>query len=741
MGKEKITLNKQQFEKLFPLGSHLCREPMPSMSELKADMENLKRHGFNLVKLQEHWMVDEPLEGVYDFSKYHELIEHAAKLDMGVYIGLTCEQAPGWLYRKYPDCRMVGKDGIPVAYEAQTTLPADGKPGPCYDHPGAMGDQLRFIKRLVTELGQHENIVVWNIWQEIGYWSEYLVGAEVCYCPYTLHHFRQWLKQKYGDLDGLNKAWNTNYQDWEYVLPSRERESYCLPQNVDWNYFMKNVQVVNVLKERARVIHETDPLNRPVFAHVGAPIIGSGVDWNYARSLDFLGSSMYPAWGAFHNWDDGAPARREKPNKQETILAEMCDIALKFDYIRSCNRKGAPIWAAEFQGGRTSNGFFIGRVPQPEDIRRWMLTAVASGVTGISFWVTRAEIAAAEADGFSLLDSIGETTTRYEEASRIGKALNKYPELFGKPSSPVAKMAIMVNEYNYQLLQTIKEASEHISYTTRGWHRLLWELGIPVDFVDISQLKDESISNYNVLLVPFPFSMSEEVAKDLAAYVRKGGNLISEACPGRITANVYACRGELSPTMASVCGVRHKGLTLISEPGDKDRWSPPALGWGQYAEPAMLIGEGEFAGKSLRANVYLETYECESAKPILSIGQEAAGVVNTYGEGKAYLIGTIVGHNGTAYRDSETRDFIQTLLEKCGVKNERQDKLLLRKRVAGNREALIFINPTDGPIIAEIDVSKFNKVEDLLGDELPNWEHSVKITVPAMDIRVLVCNR
>ena len=56
-------MDKNRFAQLFPLGSHLCREPMPPMSELKRDMELLKKHGFNLVKLQEHWMVDEPLEG------------------------------------------------------------------------------------------------------------------------------------------------------------------------------------------------------------------------------------------------------------------------------------------------------------------------------------------------------------------------------------------------------------------------------------------------------------------------------------------------------------------------------------------------------------------------------------------------------------------------------------------------------------------------------------------------------
>ena len=42
------------FAGAFPLRSHLCREPMSPMPELKREMENLTRHGFSLVKLQEH---------------------------------------------------------------------------------------------------------------------------------------------------------------------------------------------------------------------------------------------------------------------------------------------------------------------------------------------------------------------------------------------------------------------------------------------------------------------------------------------------------------------------------------------------------------------------------------------------------------------------------------------------------------------------------------------------------------
>ena len=153
-------MDKSGFARWFPLGSHLCREPMPPMAELKRDMENLKRRGFNLIKLQEHWAVDEPQEGRFDFSRYEELIDHAAKLDLGVYLGLTCEQAPPWLFRKHPDCRMERQDGTRVAYEATATLPSDGKPGPCFDHPKAMKAQKRFIARLVRQLGRHPNIVV-----------------------------------------------------------------------------------------------------------------------------------------------------------------------------------------------------------------------------------------------------------------------------------------------------------------------------------------------------------------------------------------------------------------------------------------------------------------------------------------------------------------------------------------------------------------------------------------------------
>lgn len=738
-------MNLNEFAQVFPLGSHLCREPMPLMSEMKKDMENLKRHGFNMIKMQDQWQVAEPLEGRYDSSRYEELIEHAARLDMGVFMTFVCEEAPNWLWRKHPGCRMVGRNGVPIAYEAQSDYPADGKPGPCFDHPGARADMLRYIKRQVQTLGRYENVVVWDTWQEIGYWSEALVGQPVCYCTNTIECWRQWLQEKYGDLDGLNRAWNSRYLDWSYVQPDRcircSASSITLPQEVDWRYFMDNVQVARILSARNEAIKDADPLKRPVLAHKGAPMVGAGQDWVYARCLDFLGSSCYPAWGSGHHWDDRHPALGLPADRHTALLAEMWDnVALRFDYLRSCNERGRPIWAAEFQAGPACSSIHKGRVPSPDDVRRWMLTAMGSGVTAISLWIIRSEIAAYEMHGFSMLDSEGDTTPRFEEAARVGQALQRHADLFARPTTPVAEVGILINEWNFVFCQTMTEGRDHLSYSVRGWYRLLWDLGIPVDFVNLD-MDAESIACYKVLILPFPLSLSEEAAGKLAHYVENGGRLICEVCPGRADEHTYCNRGELSPTMRRLFGVSHESITMVREPASGRRWSPQEWTWGEYLDATQLVGAGPLAGLQARANLYIETFICRGSEPCLRYGEAVAGTVRKVGKGWAWLLGTIIGHSGTAYRDMDTSALVRSLFKACDVTSERAENLLLRRRVGQGKEAWFFTNPTERTVTERINVAGWGHVEDLLSEPLMREGDQITLTVKSLDVQVLVLQK
>jgi len=76
---------------IFPLGTHVYREPHQDLDELMADLPLLKELGFNMIKIQEHWAIDEPrvplaLDGGY-FDRLRKYVEAGGML--------ICEACPG----------------------------------------------------------------------------------------------------------------------------------------------------------------------------------------------------------------------------------------------------------------------------------------------------------------------------------------------------------------------------------------------------------------------------------------------------------------------------------------------------------------------------------------------------------------------------------------------------------------------------------------------------------------------
>ena len=152
----------------------------------------------------------------------------------------------------------------------------------------------------------------------------------------------------------------------------------------------------------------------------------------------------------------------------------------------------------------------------------------------------------------------------------------------------------------------------------------------------------------------------------------------------------------------------------------------------------MLSGAGHFQGMKLRANVYIETFECQGSKPCLMYGETVAGTSKDVGKGKTWLLGTISGHNGTAYRDEESMGFIAALLAQCEVSSEHHGKLLLRKRVTEDKEAWIFTNPTEEEITERIIVEGCAKVEELAGGEIKHNSGYFDLKVNPLDVKVIM---
>ncbi|HZS92034.1 MAG TPA: beta-galactosidase [Chloroflexota bacterium] len=724
---------------VFPFGTHVYREPFQDQGELLADLPVLKRLGFNMIKIQESWAIDEPREGEYDFSRIERLIARAGELGLGIYLGLTMEVAPAWLWRRYPDCRLVYASGLAHDAPTHAALPADGKPGPCWDHPGARAAGERFVAELARRLGRFENIWAWNTWQEIGFWPNDGGPIGFCFCPHTLARFRAWLRERYGSLDALNAAWYTAYGDWDEVEPPRRFPA--VPAFIDWRYFMDDVYLVRALEWKTRALKEHDPGRRPVFSHVATPAFGSGAEWRWARVGDFFGNSNYPAWWCFHRWDHDEAGRADR---HTSALHELWDgIMLRADMTRCAAGHDRAFWGAEYQGGPISTYLHLGRTPEATDIRRWTLAGLAAGMTGISFWNHRAERAWQECNGFGLLDPLGDSTERIEEAGRIARAINAAPEVFVRGRPPRAEVALLVNEDLRHFCQgTPEQAEELLKYDVRGHYARLWRLGIAADFVDDAEVAAGALAGYKAAILPLPLALDAAYFAHLRAFVEAGGTLISEACPGRFDRFGFCPRAQMVEGAEEVFGARHRRVRLVREPDGAARWLPAERGYGEVAEAAMLAGAGPLAGTSLRAAFYLQTLQPTSAEAILYHGDGVAGVRNRCGEGWAILLGTFAGLCATAHADQASDRFIAALLAQAGVQPDRHGALLRRRRVAGSREAWFLINPTAEAVTERVDVRGYDNVHDLLGDGLVHVaDGAATVSVPAANITCLLLER
>ncbi len=742
LGGPSFLMQDHEKQALFPFGTHVYREPPLPIEQIRADLPLLKRLGFNMIKIQECWNVDEREAGKITLENVLRVVSDARDNGLYVYFGVTMELAPTWFWQKYPDAYLVYNTGERHFDQLQYVIPADGKPGPCWHHPGAREAATRFLETVGREVGRFDNILAWNVWQEIGFWPTRPGMLGFCYCDNSLREFRSWLGNRYGSVEKLNATWKTGYSSFQEVTPPRVATD--LPPYVDFRYFMEDVYISEVLRSRAEVLRRSDPGHRPVFAHSDAATIGSTQQWRYAESLDFFGASCYPAWRPFEAWDAGQSSAGGAVEADTGHYAELwSSILLRFDYLR-CATPGGKIWAAEFQGGPIVRGLHRRRIPGAADIQRWVLGSLAAGVQGICFWNHRAEIFWREELGFGLLELEGnEITDRAAEAGRLGKAINRQAALFSQGQVPQSEVAILVSEELFQFHQATHSESyfappsEHFAHTVRGIYKALWDHGVSADFLEESELPDRG-PGYKVVFLPFPVALNRTLIANLCDYVRQGGVLLSEACPGRMSEYGFATPGEIPPMLRELFGVTHQDVVIIREPKNGTIWTGPELAYGDTEEYRDLHGTGAFRGQGLMPAYLLQTVNRVTAEAILHDEDKTVGTVHAFGKGSAYLIGTLLGHATISYNDARNGNFLFSILKRHGVFGDSIGKLKRRRRVLGEQAAWFLINTTGSPAEESVPLDGYARVSDLLAGELSATAGRVSIAVGPMSIKCLI---
>ena len=169
---------------------------------LEADIRLMKEAHINCVSVAIFaWAKLEPEEGRYEFDWLEKVIDNL--YENGIYTVLATPSGakPGWMAKKYPEILRVEAD-------RRRNLQG-GRHNHCYTSPVYREMVTRMNTRLARRYAHHPGLILWHVSNEI---------QGECHCPLCQAAFRSWLKEKYGSLEKLNKAYGS-YCNSRFRMP------------------------------------------------------------------------------------------------------------------------------------------------------------------------------------------------------------------------------------------------------------------------------------------------------------------------------------------------------------------------------------------------------------------------------------------------------------------------------------------------------------------------------------------
>jgi beta-galactosidase len=620
------------------LGTQYYRPPFPDARYWEKDMARIADSGLNTVQLWVVWSWVEPSPGEFIFDDYDRLIELAGKNRLGVVLSTIAAVHPYWIHREVPGSEMIDNEGKKVVSSNRGEIHFGLTPGGCFDHPGVWDHMRRFLRQVVTRYRSADNLRGWDAWNELR-WNVQADGL-VCYCPYTVNAFRNWLKSRYGDLDELNQAWKRRYRAWEDVWPGKRygrpyTEMMAFEHFITWRANEHG-------KARYDAIKSLDP-ERLVTVHGGQPTvmhgdhypIGTalhrGNDWFYADHMDGIGCSSFPVWQG----------------------ADDTDLTARLSFLSAAAR-GKHIWLSELQGGRAASGFDVHQPVSPAPQQRWVWTGIAGGADTVLFWCWRDEVFGRESAGFGLSGNDGFAEARLDAMRKTGGILQKHAELLEHYRPDPTQVGILFSPQSYYLCWAQEGTGALAQHAIQGYARALIRANIPYTIVEEEHL--DALDGLKVLFLPRVLVVDEAVAEALNGFVRRGGVLVAESECGAYGSNgLY--RYPEDRFLAQLTGVREVGRRAL--PGssvaltlDGQAFDLPAAQW----LTPLHAGRGSVLASNDDGPLAID----------LAVGEGRVLMCGAY-MGDAYYAGSFLGNPEYAPHCRDFEAFVAQVARRAGA--------------------------------------------------------------------------
>lgn len=534
-------------------------------SQWERDLKQIKELGFDFVHYAEFaWAQLEPSEGVYNFDWLDKAVDIADKNGLKVIMCTSTATPPVWLVRKHPDILKEYENGKKMDHGAR-------------QHPSVSNNyfreySLKMIDKLAQHYGKDKRIMGWQLDNEPRPTQDYGKDA--------YERFRVWLKNKYQNIDTLNKAWGTAfwsqvYSDFSQINIPRVSQMFMnTHQILDYNRFYTD-EISSFLDEQAKVIRKHANPNQWITTNY----IPEYADGHLRKSneLDFHSYTRYMVFGA--NYGIGRKGYRLGPVER---------IAKSNDFFRTID---GIYGVMELQPGQVNWGK-INPQPLPGAVRLWLWHIFAGGSSFTCTYRYRQPIYGTELYHNGIVGTDGVTPTKngleYTEfIKEIAKLRKEYNPTYKNPESyEKRRTAILYNHENAWEIEKNKQTTE---WNTKNhidkYYNALKKFGAPVDFID----ERNDFAKYNVIVAPAYELIDEKLIKRWMDYVEKGGNLVLSCRTGHKNRNGQLFEAPFAAPIYPLIGAKIDFYDLllpqtpdnISFDGKNYLWTS----WGEILSP------------------------------------------------------------------------------------------------------------------------------------------------------------